>query len=116
MNTLSGVAILANLAFYGGIVVGIIGIVLLVVDSGRQDHPSSPYSPSSPYAHSPVRSVQEEENQKLREELERLRRQQAEAENQKLREEIERLQRGGEGEARSATPDTGIEKRDIQDK
>ncbi len=116
MNTLRGVATLANVAFYGGIVVGIVGIVLLVVDSGRQDQPSAPYSQSPPYAPPPGRSLKEEENQQLREEVERLRRQRAEEENRELREEVERLKQGREGGASSTAPAAGDEKEGIQDK
>lgn len=75
VQQLSPFATIANLAFYGGIIAVIVGIILLLVDSSRpSDTPPPPHYPPPPP--SPGPSATEEENQRLREELERLKRQQ----------------------------------------
>lgn len=72
VSRLSPWASIVNLAFYGGLLACLIGIVVLIVDSGR---PAPP-----PPSHSPPRSTAasvEDENRRLREELERARRERA---------------------------------------
>lgn len=77
MRSLSNAATLVNIGFIVGIIVGIIGIVLIIVDSSQN---------SSPRPVSSDQSSTEEENRRLREEI-------AQEENRRLRAEVERLRR-----------------------
>jgi hypothetical protein len=45
-SKLAPLAMLANLAFYGGIIAAIIGVVLLIVDRGQQSKSLTPFSES----------------------------------------------------------------------
>ncbi|HYH69278.1 MAG TPA: hypothetical protein VD866_31585 [Urbifossiella sp.] len=76
MNTLGCFGSILNLALLGGIIAVIVGIVVLVVDSGKQDAP--PYSPPPPpYVPPPPPprpTATEEEIRRLREEVEQLKR------------------------------------------
>ncbi len=89
VNRLSLWAGIANLGFYGGILAIVIGIVLLIIDGSRQTDgsPPTPVAPATlglpgfPTERAtsgedppPASSAVEEENRRLREELERLRR------------------------------------------
>ena len=72
VSNLSPFATVANLAFYGGILAFVIGVVLMVVDGGRPAGAPEPGRLSS----SPRRggTAVEEENERLRAEVDRLRR------------------------------------------
>jgi hypothetical protein len=73
VSNLSPFATIANLAFYGGILAFIIGVVLVIVDGGQPAGAQEPRRPS-PFPPRPTGVSVEEENERLRAEVERLRR------------------------------------------
>ena len=76
VNSLSPFATVANLAFYGGILAFVIGVVLMIVDGGQPAGAPEPRRPD-PFPPRPTGTAAEEENERLRAEVERLRRERA---------------------------------------
>ena len=78
VSNLSPFATAANLAFYAGVLALIIGVVLMIVDGGQPAGAQEP-RPPSPVPPRATGPAVEEENERLRAEVDRLRRERGSA-------------------------------------